>query len=246
MKLQLISCAVFQRELEFAVARSPHHVVTDLLPQGLHDLPAAAMRARVQAAIDAVPEDREAVLLGYGLCNHGLSGLQARTRPLVLPRAHDCITLFFGSKERYSEYFFSHPGTYFLTSGWLEHGPAAGELREAGIPHQLGLDRTLTEYIKAYGEDNGPYLFEMLSNHAPHYRHCTFIEMGVEPDDRFKRAAQDRARRRGWQFSQECGHLGLFQDLVNGAWRPEAFLVVPPGGRIEPTHGADIVRVAAG
>lgn len=228
--------------MEAAVARSPHDVAVALLPQGLHDLPAAEMRARVQAAIDAVPADREAVLLGYGLCNNGLSGLQARSAPLVLPRAHDCITLFFGSKERYSEYFFAHPGTYFLTSGWLEHGPAVGELREAGIPHQLGLDRTLAEYIRAYGEDNGPYLYEMLSNHAPHYRHCTFIEMGVEPDGRFEQMARERALAREWQFHRERGQLGLFQDLVNGHWRPEAFLVVPPGRRIEATHGDDIVR----
>ena len=244
VRLQLLSCAVFQRELQAAVARSPHEVAVTFLPQGLHDLPSVEMRARVQAAIDAVPADREAVLLGYGLCNNGLSGLVARRVPLVLPRAHDCITLFFGSKERYAEYFFAHPGTYFLTSGWLEQGPATGEVREAGIPHQLGLDRTREEYIRMYGEDNGPYLYEMLSNHAPHYQHCTYIEMGVEPDDRFEQASRARAQERGWEFHTEQGRLGLFEDLVHGNWRSEAFLVVPAGRRIEASHDDQVVRVA--
>ena len=62
------------------------------------------------------------MLFGYGLCGMGLVGLTARPKPVVIPRAHDCITLFLGSRERYLEYFNAHPGVYFKTTGWIERG----------------------------------------------------------------------------------------------------------------------------
>jgi len=76
------------------------------LSKGLHDRGARVMRAGLQAAIDEAEADAEkydALALGYGLCGNGLAGLEARSVPLVLPRAHDCITLLMGSRiERYS------------------------------------------------------------------------------------------------------------------------------------------------
>ena len=82
-----------------------------------------ACRPGLAEALAAVDESRyEAVLFGYGLCSNGLVGLTARNVPLVLPRAHDCITLFLGGKERYLEYFHAHPGVYFKTTGWIERG----------------------------------------------------------------------------------------------------------------------------
>jgi len=40
----------------------------------------------------------------------------------VVPRAHDCITLLLGSKERYAKLFGERPGTYWYSAGWLEIG----------------------------------------------------------------------------------------------------------------------------
>src|ERR1051326_7872623 len=111
MRLKLISCEVFYREMCAAIARSPHVVDIAFLPKGLHDMGAKGMRERVQAALDQVDETHyDAVLFGYGLCNNGLAGLTARTIPLVVPRAHDCITLFLGCRQRYLDYFNTHPG----------------------------------------------------------------------------------------------------------------------------------------
>jgi hypothetical protein len=48
----------------------------------------------LQAAIDASNRSKyHAVLLVAGSCKHGLTGLEARSIPLVLPRAKDCISL---------------------------------------------------------------------------------------------------------------------------------------------------------
>jgi hypothetical protein len=111
VRIKLIACEIMYREICAAISRSPNQVDVEFLPKGLHDLASAGMRERLQAALDAVEESKyEAVALGYALCGTGLVGLTARGRPVVLPRAHDCITLFLGGRQRYLDYFNSHPG----------------------------------------------------------------------------------------------------------------------------------------
>src|SRR5665647_1744626 len=123
MRLKLIGCEVLYRELCAAVSRSVNQVDIEFLPKGLHDKGSAAMLSRLQETLDRVDAAAyEAVLFGYALCGNGLAGLVARSIPLVIPRAHDCITLFLGSRTRYEEYFRTHSGVYFKTSGWIERG----------------------------------------------------------------------------------------------------------------------------
>ena len=243
MKLKLVSCEIFFREMSAVAARSPNHISVEFLPKGLHDMPAGDMLARVQAAVDRAGTGYDAVLLGYGLCNNGLAGLQARGTQLIVPRAHDCITLFFGSKERYTEYFFSHPGTYFKTTGWIERGEADGELKQLTIPHQMGMDKTLAQYIEEYGEDNGRFLYETLCETSRNYGQFTFIEMGVEPDGSFEARTREDAASRGWKFEKVPGTLSLIEDLLNGNWHTDAFLVVPPGGKVVPSNDESILRI---
>ena len=243
MAYKLISCDVFFREMCQVVSGARDRVDMHFLPKGLHDLPSTDMRARLQAAVDDVDEsDYEAVLLGYGLCNNGLHGVQARGIPLVLPRAHDCITLFFGSRQRYLDYFWKHPGVYFKTSGWIERGEAQGDLKQLSIEHLQGMDMTYEEMEEKYGEDNARYLYETLVESVRHtYRQFTFIEMGVEPDDRFERETERLADEKGWAYEKVRGNLSLFERLVNGEWNDEDFLVVRPGHRIVARYDDGIV-----
>ena len=105
MRLKLIACEMLSREMCAAIARSPRRVDFEFLPKALHDL-GKEMQPQLQEVVDAVDPTRyDAVLLGYALCGNGVDGLVSRALPLVIPRAHDCIALLMGCRDRYREYF---------------------------------------------------------------------------------------------------------------------------------------------
>ena len=240
MQLKLIACEIFYRELCMAVARSVNQIDVEFLPKGLHDIGQEGMSARIGEVLAAVdPSKYEAVLLGYGLCSNGLVGLAADRIPLVIPRAHDCITLFLGNKERYLEYFHAHPGVYFKTSGWIERG----EVLTQSIQQQTGMMQTYEELVAKYGEDNAKFLYEQLGDRTHNYRGLTFIEMGIEPDDRFQRQAREEAAERNWQYEKITGDMTLIQQLVDGPWDADRFLVVPPGGRVAASFDEQIIKL---
>jgi len=243
VRLKLIACEIFYREMCAAAARAVNQIDLEFLPKGLHDIGSAKMLAQLQATVDRVDASRyEAVLLGYALCGNGLAGLCARSLPLILPRAHDCITLFLGSKERYLDYFNSHPGVYFKTTGWIERGQDLAQLDQAAIRRKTGIGQSYEERAARYGEENARFLWEQIGDYTRHYGQYTFIEMGIEPDDRFERLAREQAAERGWKFEKVQGDMALIQRLVDGAWDEKDFLAVPPGWRVAVTYDDGIVQ----
>lgn len=234
MRRKLIGCEVICRELCHALARSPFAVDAEFLPKALHDLGGTAMRKRLQELIDAVdPARYDAVLLGYALCGNGTAGLEARTVPLIIPRAHDCIALLMGSADAYAQYFQSHPGVYYRSIGWLERG-------EDLQPFTPGAAHTLEALLEKYGEDNGRYLYEQLTAYQQNYNQLTYIHTGLEPDDRFEKQAKAEADRRGWSCERLDGNLGIFERLLSGDWKEAEFLVVPPGKRVQVRYDGSI------
>ena len=171
-----------------------------------------------------------------------LVGLAARSIPLVVPRAHDCITLLLGSKERYLEYFRSQPGAYFKTSGWIERGDDLEQLSGESIQRRSRMAQSYADLVGRYGEDNARFLQEELRQMTRNYSRIAYIAMGIEPDDRFEREARDMAAARGWQFDQLVGDMRLIQELVDGPWNDADFLTVPPGHRIAASFDDAIVR----
>ncbi len=247
MRMKLIACEIFHRELSALAAVSPHTIDLEFVPKGLHDMVSAEMRERLQARVDAVEEALyERILLGYGLCNNGLAGVRARGLPLVLPRSHDCIGLLVGGLCRYREVFDANPGAYFLSPGWIERGETRGELRQAGIPHRLGLDRSFEDLAREYGEENARYIVETLGDGTTNYSNILYIRTGVAPDAEFEAVAKRRADEKGWRYAAMDGDLVVLRRLVSGPWDDGSFVTIPPGGAIVARADDRIVEAASG
>lgn len=241
MRYLLIACEVLAREAYLCAARSPHIVDIQLLEKGLHDTP-DILRQELQARIDGADERYDTVLLGYGLCSNSSADLVARKVPLVLPRAHDCITLYLGSRARYEAEFFAHPGSYYYTADYVERSDGASSVALGAVSDEQRR-KTYEEYVEKFGRDNADYLMELMEAWARNYSRAAFIEMGVGPSDGAERRARQEAERRGWTFEKLLGDLILIRKLVDGEW-DEDFLVVEPGERIVATYESRIVETS--
>lgn len=243
MRLKAIVCQVMTREMERAAPRSPHSVEVEVLTMGLHDL-GAAMGSHLQERIDAADAGGyDAILLGYGLCGRGTEGLSARSKQLVLPRAHDCIGILMGGHQKYAEYFEGHPGVYYRSPGWIEFQAPGQWLQpaQATMKNTLGERRTREELVAQYGEENGSYLFEQFSAYRRHYSGLTYISTGVPSDENCHSLARAEAEREGWDFDEVKGSPAMLQRMVNAEWDAESFLVVPPGTTVCAALGDAVV-----
>jgi len=242
-RYKLLACEIFYREICLLAARCPNIIDVEFLPKGLHDMGQEQMVQKLREAIARVDTSRyEAILLAYGRCNDGVVGLQAVDIPLVVPRAHDCITMFFGSAQAYEEYFHQHPGTYFRTTGWTERDSALGQTftsqspgtsqSEPSVMSQLGLDLTYEEYVAKYGKENAQYIMGTLGGWEKNYKYLTYIDMGNPLDEEYADLARQEAQKKKLEFKRLSGEMRLLGDLLAGEWNEQEFLVVKPGEKI--------------
>jgi hypothetical protein len=238
-RFKLIACEIFLRECCHLVAQCEHLVDVQFLRKGLHDAGKDVMRQTIQEQIDAVAtQDFDAILLGYGRCNDGVAGLKARRVPLVIPRAHDCIAVFFGTRAAYDAYFEKHPGTYYRTTGWTER--AAGG--DDSVMAQLGLSRTYDEYVAKYGKENADFIMESMGSWEKNYKYLTYIDMGLPLDEPYARLAQQEAAEKDLAFQRVTGDMRWLRELLSGNWPADEFLVVPPADEITSDNDGQVLN----
>jgi hypothetical protein len=191
---------------------------------GLHRTP-GLMRQRLQAVLAQVrPASR--LLLGYGRCGNGLVGLRAGRHTLIVPQVDDCIAVLLGSRQAYRKQFAAEPGTYYLSTGWLEAG--AHPLQE------------YRDYANTYRQAEADWIMD---TQYRHYRRLAFIAHSREEREHYRPQALAVARYcRRWhmRYDEIIGSERFFRRMIAMIANPpaddDAFIVVPPGGQICQAH----------
>jgi hypothetical protein len=162
----------------------------------------------------------------------------------VIPRAHDCITLFLGSRERYQAEFSANPGTYWYAHDYMERADGAGTTLSMGSGADTDLDAVYDEYVQKYGKDNADYLMEVMGAWQQHYRRAVYIDLGVADGSAVEARAQAEAQRRGWSFDRMAGDIVLVRRLLEGDWDRD-YLTVQPGERVRMTYDDQVIGCVA-
>jgi uncharacterized protein DUF1638 len=244
MRLVALTCEVLARSVYLCAARSPHVVDVRLNRRGLHD-DAPNLRSVLQGEIDEIAAPYDAVVLAYGLCGGATAGLRAGAIPLVIPRAHDCITLFLGDRARYQAEFSANPGTYWYVQDYLERTDDGSAFGGVGAVSDAAARATHAEYAAKFGADNAAYLMELLGGWSSHYNRAAFVEMNLAAPEAAAAAearARDDAERRGWQFAKLAGELILIRRLIDGDWDSADFLVVQTGEQLAMSYDEGVIR----
>ncbi len=221
LRLAVITCAVMETEVEHLMRGMEHIVDYRKLPQGLHSEP-DRLREQLQLMVEKVERetDADAIALVYGLCSRGIEGVHGKRCRLAVVRAHDCLTLLLGSRERYAKYVAEHPGTYWYSPGWNRHHTPPGPER-----HKKLLD----QYVENYGEDNAEYLMETEQHWFSTYDRATYVHLTIGDTD------EDRAYTKGcsdwlkWNYDEQVGDPALLRALLAGDWEGDDILVLEPG-----------------
>lgn len=254
---KLLGCEVMREEANHLIAAAgmAERIDAEWLEMGLHETPErlnAELKKRVAACAG---RGYRAILLFFGLCSRATAGLEppAGSR-LVVPRVHDCVSLFLGSARRYLAEHAAEAGTFWFSRGFL-HRSDGKSPEFSGLGSGSGFHfadgngpKTLEEarqnFVDQYGEENADYLMETLvESWKKNYTRTVYLDWdqnpGAEADRTFVRGY---AERNGWKYREMPVNLRLLSMLLAGDWPEEEFVEVGPGERLAATNGEDALR----
>jgi hypothetical protein len=216
--IHLVTCATVLEELRPFL---PPEVTCHVLGSGLHAGP-TRLRAALQKEIDAIAESVDGggdgpptVVLGYGLCGNGVTGLDSGRCRLVIPRVDDCVGICLGSKAAHRAESARNPGSYYVTRGWMK------------------MDTTQFHQVaNRYGDEQAEALYRVM---FAEYKRLALIDTGSYELDDVRRYALETASRFGLRFEEIRGSNHLLERLIRGPWSSDEFVVCEPGGKTELT-----------
>jgi len=211
MKILVIACRVLKNEL---LAVDAPGVRFEFLEQGLHRTPNKMPQA-IQEIIHQAGDDIDYIMLGYGTCGTGIVGVKAEKQPVVIPKAHDCISFWLGSPENHRKEHAKAPGTYYLTRGWIE---------EAKSPLA-----SFEEYTERYGRETAEWV---IGEEYKNYTRVALVDTGIGDPADYREHARANAQFLRLAYEEIKGSLALFEKMVKGEWKADEFIILQPGEEV--------------
>lgn len=237
LEVGLVCCTVFEPEIRLLASTAPNVRSMKFIDQSYHDRP-NVLREHIRTAIAELETDPlvEVVVFGFGLCSRTIEQLTTTRCPLVIPRAHDCISLLLGSAERYASCMKECPGTYWYSRGWLAGGRVL-------TPEKL--EQQHAEIAAKYDVELADEMLESERQVLRTYQRACYVDLGLfESHADFERTKQIAAAF-SWEPRLEHGDPGWLTRMLTGPWDEREFLVLQPGEMAECSGDEHILRKVA-
>lgn len=205
----LIACGSLEPEIETVLQRRApeERPAVRFLDQNLHRHP-EKLRDALQDELAEAGDRYRTLVLGYGLCSNGVIGLTVPSEVLYVPKVHDCIALYLGSRDAYEKSFRENPGCYYLTRAWLD-------LKKDPLGLMHG------EYTQRVGEEIAR---ECIEDEFRYYSEMVWVEDGAPDAAPYRERVKENARFLNKRFSEQKGSLQYFEKLVYGPYPEGEFL----------------------
>jgi len=212
----IIACAGLKPEIEL-VRNGDEDIRVQYLRQNLHRAP-DKLNKKLQGAIDEIPDNEDmTVVLGYGLCSNAVVGVRAPSQGMYIPRVHDCITLYLGNRETYKKEFNQKPGTYYLTSGWINNQTDPLGMMENEYTRRVG--RELAE--------------ETIKEEIRNYSRISFIHTAGSKNPRYVERAKANATYFGKEFTEFKRDDTYFRKILYGPYEKPDFVYIEPHDKVK-------------
>ena len=207
MTVKMIACEVMKEEL--IAIKAQCDIDFAFISMGLHLHP-QKLNKELQRLISE-SSGYEKIILAFGLCGGAVKGLKAADSPLVIPRVHDCIPIFLGSKSRYTALHSQEHGTFYLTCGWM--------MTEKNI---------LSEHQRIVEKHGEKKALRIITRMYDSYRRVLFIHTGCQEEADSLRQSQQIAELLAVRHETAQGESSYLDKLVNGPWPHEEFITIAP------------------
>lgn len=252
---KLLACQVLREEATYLMNElgTADRFDAEWFEMGLHEKPERLNAELAERIAACAGKGYQAILLLFGLCSRATAGLEPPPDSrLVIPRVHDCVSLYLGSAQRYLAEHEAEAGTYWFSRGFLHRddggSPELGGLG-VGIGAELagpdGKRATLAEirasFVDQYGEDNAEYLIEVLmESWKKNYKRAVHLEWEGNPHlEADRQWVADYARQNNWTCESRPVDLRLVRTLLGGPWPASEFVTVLPGQHLAATNDAE-------
>jgi hypothetical protein len=215
MKNKIIACEVMKEEI--LSMGSIKDVEFEFVSMDYHLYP-KKLKIELQDIIDRSTGYNK-IILAFGLCGGASNGLKANDSTLIIPKVHDCISVFLYNGTKCVCDFKKEIGVFYLTSGWM--------ITEKSI---LSDHKRI---LKKYGEKKA---FSILKRMYDDYKKVLFIKTGSSSEDEVIVQSKEIAKLIGVEHEIVKGKTDFIEKIVKGPWDDKNFINIAPGEILTEEH----------
>jgi Protein of unknown function (DUF1638). len=215
MKSKIIACEVMKEEI--LSMGSIKDVEFEFVSMDFHLYP-KKLKVELQNIIDR-SNGYNRIILAFGLCGGASNGLKANDSTLIIPKVHDCISVFLYDSTKCVCDFKKEKGTFYLSSGWM--------ITEKSIlsDHKKILEK--------YGEKKA---FSILKRMYEDYKKVLFIKTGSSSENEVIAQSKEIANLFDAKYEIIKGKTDFIEKILKGPWDDKNFINIAPGELLTEEH----------